>query len=57
MTDGCGVMYDVYGNIEVLKTGHRTRLYKVLRKLRGAKALAHGRVLVSFSYSRVMQSI
>jgi hypothetical protein len=36
MTDGCGVMYDVYGNIEVLKTGHRTRLYKVLRKLRGA---------------------
>lgn len=36
MTDGCGVMYDVYGNIEVLKTGHRTGLYKVLRKLRGA---------------------
>ncbi len=36
MTDGCGVMYDVYGNIEVLKNGHRTGLYKTLRKLRGA---------------------
>lgn len=36
MTDGCGVMYDEYGNIEVLKIGHRTGLYRILRNLRGA---------------------
>lgn len=36
MTDGCGLMYDDYGNIEVLKIGHRTGLYRILQKLKGA---------------------
>lgn len=36
MTDGHGLMYDVYHNIEVLRNGHVTRLYKALKSFRGA---------------------
>lgn len=36
LTDGHGMMYDVYHNITVLNKGHRTRLYEALRNLRGA---------------------